>query len=82
MTLALPRLRDLEQLADPKTKLSELIVTASGLHGRRRQRFEIDTMAVAEQTESFEALRQLSAFQAFEADVQDVIRERGWPDRL
>jgi hypothetical protein len=32
--------------------------------------------------EGFAALRQLPAFQAFEADVRRVIQEQGWPERL
>jgi hypothetical protein len=82
MPLNLPRVRDLERLADPKTALNTLILTASGLRAHRRQRFEVDTVAVAEETGSFEALRQLPAFQAFESDLRRVIAEQGWPEHL
>jgi hypothetical protein len=82
MPINLPRVRDLERLADPKAILNSLILRATGLNVRRQQRFEVDTVAVAEETESFEALRQLPSFQAFEEDVRRVIAEQGWPERL
>lgn len=37
--LGLPRTRNVERVADPKGKLKEVLLTASGLTGRRRQKF-------------------------------------------
>jgi hypothetical protein len=37
---------------------------------------------VATVMQRFDVLRQLPAFQAFESDVQRVIQEQGWPERL
>lgn len=82
MPLSLPRLRNLERLPNPKGLLEDLIRTASGLSVRQLNRLEIDHVAVAEATESFERLRQLPAFQTFENDVKEVIRVQGWPERL
>jgi hypothetical protein len=72
----------LERLPDPKGALTALMLAATGLSSHRRRRFDIDTIAVAEATESFAPLRQLPAFQAFEDEVRRVIAEQGWPERL
>jgi hypothetical protein len=80
--LSLPRIRDLESISDPKAHIRSLLLTVSGLGSRRRRSVHVDPISVAEATESFEPLRQLPAFQAFEADVQQVIRDQGWPGRL
>lgn len=82
MPLAVPRLRDLERRPNPKSDLEAAFRTASGLNTHRASRLKLNHLAVARATESFQPLRQLPAFQAFEADVQRVIREQGWPERL
>jgi hypothetical protein len=82
MTLPLPRPRELERMADPKGLLNALVLAATGLSAHRQQRFVVNTVAVAQATVSFDPLRQLSAFQALEADVERVIREQGWPGTL
>ncbi len=78
--LALPRTADLEDLPDPKRILHDLIREASGLHGRRRKRVPVSFYAgrVAELIEDFAPLRVLSAFQALEADIVEVIAAEGW----
>jgi len=71
----LPPVRELEGLADPKVLLRDLIRTASGLKGRRLTRLERRTTItrLAELIDDFSALRQLSAFQALEADFCKVM---------
>ena len=78
--LALPRTADLEHLPDPKRILHDLIREASGLHGRRRKRVPVSFYAgrVAELIDDFAPLRALSAFQALEADIVEVVSREGW----
>jgi hypothetical protein len=80
--LSLPRARDLESIVNPKAMLRALCSMASGLGTHRRRTLVVGPIRVAELTESFGALRQLPAFQAFEEDVRRVIAEQGWPERL
>jgi hypothetical protein len=80
MPINLPRVRDLERLADPKAILNSLILRATGLNVRRQQRFEVDTVAVAEETESLGATA-VAGVPGFEEDVRRVIAEQ-WPERL
>jgi len=80
--LGLPRVRDLERVVDPKAVVRDALLTASGRGARRRRSVDVDPIRIAELTESFEALRRLTAFRAFEADVRRVIAEQGWPERL
>jgi hypothetical protein len=77
--LELPTTRSLEAIADPKQKLHELLRIASGLSGRRLRQLNTHTSVhlVAEYTQNFGALRQLSAFQALENDIQKLIEEQG-----
>lgn len=79
--LVLPTVRELENLGDPKLLLGELIRAASGLQGRRLKRLKRQTTItrLAELIDDFSALRQLSAFQALEADFLKVMTEK---DRL
>ena len=74
--LALPRPRDLEKIPDPKNVLNGLLETASGLTGRRLRRFQTGRRVtrVAELTNSFAALRTLSAFQSFEEQIKEALR--------
>lgn len=82
MPLNIPQIRDLERVRDPKSILHALTREASGLGTRRRQGVEVDHVLIARLTASFEPLRQLPAFQAFETDLRRVINEQGWPERL
>ncbi len=67
VTLDFPPLSQLEKLPDPKDRLFTLLKEASGLHGRRRHRFnEHDArQRLAESIDDFAPLLKLSAFQAF-----------------
>jgi hypothetical protein len=79
-TLTMPRMRDLEALPDPKALLHEMLREASGLHGRRRRRFSVQTGArrVVEFIEDFSPLLELSAFQVLDEDLREIIQDHGW----
>ncbi len=78
--LNLPRLRELENLRDPYSVLSDLINNASELRGRRLKRFNSDhaCLLVANYITDFSPLRELSAFQALENDLKVLIERKGW----
>lgn len=80
--LAMPRLRDLEGLPDPKDLLHELLREASGLHGRRRRRFSVQTGArrVVEFMEDFSPLLELPAFRTLDDDLRGMVRDHGWAE--
>lgn len=81
--LELPRGRAIERCPDPKFVLQQALQRARGLPGRRYRRVDgVLPLEVARRIQDFSALRQLPAFQAFEADVRRVIAEQGWPGRL
>ena len=75
MALALPEPGAIENLADAKAILHELLTLASGLHGRRRKMFRqrIRPHLVTEHMRDFACLRALPAFNRFEADVEEVL---------
>lgn len=78
--LAMPRMREVESLQDPKALLYELLREASGLHGRRRRRFSVQTGArrVVEFIEDFSPLLKLPAFQALDEDLRTLVRDHRW----
>ncbi|HEY3227630.1 MAG TPA: hypothetical protein VGJ87_00335 [Roseiflexaceae bacterium] len=78
--LQLPRLADIERSPDPEEILRQLMRTASGLSGRRLQRLEVNPLRVAELIDDFSPLRALSAFQAFEQELEQVVMTQGWGD--
>ena len=69
--LVMPPPRQIEVLPNPKERLRQLLRDASGLTGRRLKKFDEGerTQRIANLMEDYGALRQLSAFQALEADV-------------
>ena len=79
IALSLPPIERLETLPDPKGILRELLVTASELPPRRRQRFKAGLsrriQQVAANIASFAPLRRLAGFQAFEADIEAELPE-------
>lgn len=79
-TLNLPSLRDLETLPNPKTLLFEFIRKASGLTGRRLERFPVRFHAyrVPEFISDFSPLRRLPAFASLEGDIRNLIERRNW----
>ena len=72
--LAMPDVQKLEELADPKQLIRELLRQASGLRGRRLERFNWRSSAhrVAEMIDDFSILYRLAAFQRLAAAVERV----------
>jgi len=75
MPLELPPIKTLEQIPDPKDMLFALIRQASGLSARRRQRLPVTSHAyrISSIIEDFAPLRNLSAFLALEADIDNFL---------
>lgn len=78
--LNLPRMSNIERLPDPKETLYELLKTASEKMGRRLKQFNIrhSAVQVSEFIEDFSPLRNLTAFNQLEIDVQEIIDINGW----
>lgn len=78
--LNLPNLRRLEEIADPKNELHSVLQQASELTGRRLKKFNVyeKIFRVADLITDFSPLRQLSAFQALETDIQQAICQQKW----
>lgn len=68
VTLNLPAMRRIEDLANPKEMLHQMLSIASGLTGRRLKRFNSPACAwaVSKYVHDFSQLRQLSAFENLE----------------
>ncbi len=77
--LSLPPVNRLESLPDPKSTLRDLLVVASKAIGRRRKRFDQHgaRQRLADLIEDFSPLRQLSAFTAFEAELEEGLGRIG-----
>jgi hypothetical protein len=77
--LRLPSIQQLENHSSAKTTLHTLIKQASGLKGRRLDKFNIRHAVhlVAENISDFSVLRNLNAFKSFETDVKDVLVKLG-----
>lgn len=78
--LTLPRLRTIESLPDPKGTLYDLLKVASEKSGRRLKQFAVrhSVGQVSEFIEDFSPLRNLSAFNQLEVDVQEAIEANNW----
>ena len=76
--LAMPEVQELEELADPKQLIRELLRQASGLRGRRLKRFNWRSSAhrVGEMIDDFSILYRLAAFQRLAAAVEQVTTAR------
>lgn len=76
--LDIPRLKQLEEIPDPKLRLHHALRDASGKHGRRRASFNVQEAAalVPEFISSFSALRQLSAFARLEDDLRNLVLKK------
>ena len=72
--LELPKIGNLETIADPKSLLFDLLRKASELKGRRLKKFSVfeARKILAEEIEDFSALLQLSAFQK----LLDLLRKQ------
>ena len=73
-------MREVEDLPDPKDVLHEALRVASGLSGRRRQKFNVRDAVhrVGEYIDDFSPLRRLNAFQRLEEDLATALRQAGW----
>ena len=78
--LAMPDVQRLEELADPKQLIRDLLSQASGLQGRRLKRFNWRSSVhrVAEIIDDFSALYGLAAFQRLAAEVKRVATAAEW----
>jgi hypothetical protein len=79
-SLGLPPPRRLEDLAEPKATLHQLLVEASGTTGRRRRKFPTQERVyrLADLIEDYSPLRALLAFRELEEDLRDMLRVSGW----
>jgi hypothetical protein len=75
--ITLPHVHQREAMADPKAKLVELLKVASELSGRRLKNFDAlrSRTLVVQNIEDFTPLRQLTSFQAFEAEVNTLVQQ-------
>jgi hypothetical protein len=80
VAIDLPATRRLEEIADPKELLYQLLRTASEHSGRRLRALQVRRLVyrVAELLEGFDNLRILPAFVAFERELRDVVAQAGW----
>jgi hypothetical protein len=78
--LQMPSLQALESLPDPKQILHDLLRQASELNGRRLKNFRTNLRVrdIPPNIKDFTPLRQLSSFQALEADLQAWLKR--WLD--
>lgn len=78
--LHLPEPNQIESIPDPKNELYKFLREASGLKGRRLSRLNPSRRApqVSAFIEDFTPLRMLPAFNSFEAELRQMVREQGW----
>lgn len=78
--LTLPRMAHIEQIADPKSLLHDMLRTASGLSGRRLKDFSPHRAArrIGLYITDFSPLLALAAFNALDTDIQAVLAAHGW----
>ena len=79
-SLDMPDVQRLEELADPKQLIRDLLRQASELQGRRLERFNWRSSAhrVAEMIDDFSVLYKLAAFQRLAAAVEQVVTAEEW----
>jgi len=75
LRINLPKLRNTENLPDPKKTLYKILRIASERTGRRLKQFPVHHSAgqVSQYIEDFSSLRNLSAFQKLETDIKEFI---------
>lgn len=78
--LNLPSIARIQNLPNPKQTLYDSLRIASGLGPRRLRSFHPGIYAprVSEHINDFAVLRNLSAFNSLEAEVQSVVQDNGW----
>lgn len=77
--LNLPRLRDIENISDPKNILFEKLKLATGLTGHRLTKYNPHQSRhrVAELISSYGALQAVSSFQFLEREIDTFLQSRG-----
>nr|WP_315396303.1 hypothetical protein [uncultured Duganella sp.] len=77
MPLNIPLKRQWESLPDPKNQLFEILITASGRHGRALGKFNPHRQRplVALRTSDFSGLRGLSSFDFFESQLVEKLKD-------
>ncbi|NVI91964.1 hypothetical protein HUX53_33025 [Actinomadura sp. BRA 177] len=79
MNLDLPKWRNVETVADPKARLREVLASASGLTGRKlnrfRQRFPEHRRQLLERIEPTGPIVEVSSWQAFNSDLLSGLGE-------
>lgn len=75
--LNLPKLNQIERIADPKSLLNEMLKEASELSGRHLKRLNIShsVSQISQYIEDFSSLRNLEAFVALENDIIEFINK-------
>ena len=80
--IALPRLKDMEAIPDPKERLNEMLRVACDLSGRRLDQFRRDEanrrVRVADFVQDFSPLLHLPAFKKLQDETHTLIAEQGW----
>jgi len=78
--IRLPRLKQIESIADPKEILFKLVRESSGLHGHRLKRFPIYHHAYRASNfiSDFSPLRSLPAFSTLERELRNLILKHNW----
>ena len=78
--LDMPDVRRLEELADPKRLIRDLLSQASGRQGRRLKSFNwrLSACRVAEMIDDFGVLDELAAFQGLAAEVKRIATAEQW----
>ena len=75
--IQLPQTKKLESLANPKDLLKTALENASEYSGRKKAQFDFNEarQLVSQYIEDFSELRQLSAFQRLEADIDLLLKK-------
>lgn len=79
VALSLPSPNRAETCANPKKVLSDALLTASELSGRRRKKFDLPRAfrLISDYTEGFSPLRLLPAYRAFEKSIRSL-KDSNW----
>ena len=73
----LPKVHEIERIADPKARLEQLLREASGLKGRRLQSFSPAKAAfrMSRLINDYSLLRRLPSFVAFETELREALEK-------
>ena len=76
-SIHMPQPNTIERLADPKEMLHRILREASGLNGRRKKNFRVETAShrIIYHMTSISPLRELTAFKQFEESLRDALIE-------